>query len=173
MYRNYWDLRTMIEDIYVYVTSDMMTLDEVRKLNKGGSHRMVISTHRPQCNRTTPDCHISLWMPININCYFYDYVSDQPLEYVEEVIQSTTYGDRFYRFGIARNRKLIKYNMIHSEWDSQKHEYELVAKPAFIQVRCDHPDDHPTSSLTDTSRRLKVVASYGKLPYGGNLLRVF
>ena len=155
----------MIEDIYVHLTSDIMTQDEVKMLNSGDSHRMVIHTPRPRCDHSTPDCHISLWMPLNIDCYFYDYISNKTLKYVEEVIQSTTYGDRFYVFAIARNRKLIKYSMIRNEWNSQKREYELILKPVFIQVRCDHPVNHPTSYLTDTSRRLEVLTLYCKHLY--------
>ena len=146
----------------MHLTSDVMTQDEVKKINNG-SRRMVIHTPIPWCNHSTPDCHISLWMPLNIDCYFYDYTSNKKLRYLEEVIQSTTYGDQFYKFAIARNRKLINYRMVHGEWNRQKREYKLIAKPVFIQVRCDLPVDHPTSFLTDTSRRLELVTLYCKL----------
>ena len=147
----------------MHLTSDIMTQGEVKRLNSGGNRRMVIHTPRPRCDHSSPECHISLWMPLNIDCYFYHFTSNRTLRYVEEVQQSTIYGDQSYRFAIARNRKLIKYNMIRSEWNSQKQEYELVDKPAFIQVRCDHAVDHPTSFLTDTSRRLQVLSLYCKL----------
>lgn len=154
----------MIEDVYVYLTSDIMTQDEVKKINSGvDSRRMVIHTPRPRCIHSTPECHISLWMPLNIDCYFYDYTSNKTLQYVEEVVQSTTYGDQSYRFAIARNRKLVNYRMVRSEWNSQKREYNLIVKPVFIQVRCDLPVDHPTSFLTDTSRKLELVSLYCKL----------
>ena len=128
------------------------TREDLMKVNSG--HRLVIHTHLPFCQTYSRECHITLWMPYNLDCNFYDHITNETIIQYEQL----TYSDQHRKLIIARRRKMIRYNMLYRERVTER----LYVQPAFIQSRCRYPTDNPTSFLIDTARRVKVLTSYCK-----------
>ena len=128
-------------------------MKEVKRLNDG-DHTIVVSTHRPECNRSTPDCHISLWYSTYIECQFQGYRE------FDQVERYTAYMSQDQLEGVARHRRLFKYDL----FDRNIQEWDFPPKPTVIQVVCDHfgLDSHPRSFAADTFRRFTIVTSYGE-----------
>ena len=135
------------------MTSDMLTQKEVERLNNG-DHTIVVSTHRPECNKSTSDCHISIWYSTYIECHFQDYREFNQVE------RSTAYTNQDRQEAVARHLKLFKYDLFNRDIQ----EWDFPPNPTVIQVACDHfgIDNHPGSFAADTFRRLTVVTSYGE-----------
>ena len=139
----------------MHLTSDMITTQEdLIKVNSG--HRLVIHTHLDRCRTFSPECDFDLWMPLNLDCNFYDHITNTTVDLYFDTI---TYSDGSSKLIIARRRKMVKYNMLFRERFSTT---VLYAQPVFIQSRCRYPTDDPTSFLVDTNRRVKVLTLYCK-----------
>ena len=137
----------------MHVTSDLLTQKEVERLNNG-DHTIVVSTFRPECNQSTPDCHISLWYSTYIECQFQGYRE------FSQVKRYTAYTSQDGLEAVARHRKLFKYDLFNRDIQ----EWNFPPEPTVIEVTCDHfgIDSHPISFAANTYRRFKIVTSYGK-----------
>ena len=150
----------MTKDIFVHVTSDMLTKYELERLNNG--EHIEVTIPRPYCNQTTPECHISVYYSPNIVCRFDDRKYVQP----GQIGQSTIYNhqDENVRQAMVRQQKLSYYFMIHGWFDKQRQGYIVYTAPSIFRITCDHRDldSHPLSFPVNTFRKLTVFTSYGK-----------
>lgn len=130
----------------------MLTQDEVERVNSG--EHIVVYTHRPRCNETTTDCHISLWSPPHVDCHFK--VSNRLLREgrTHQIVQRSVYTGPSKHSQIAKHRKLIHYSVITGKFTKTS---------IHIEMNCDKPIGHPPTLLTNFYRSLTLSTLYCKL----------